>query len=82
MYVCRMRTQGGPPTHAELEDLELLLRQRGVAPVSDSAAAWLREKRGAASSVGLLTLVASFRTDRSARKALQDKGYSAGKRLF
>ena len=75
-----MRTQGGPPTHAELEDLELVLRQRGVAPVSDSAAAWLREKHGASSSVGLLTLVASFRTDRSARKALQDKGYSRGKR--
>ena len=57
-----------------------MLRQRGVAPISDSAAAWLREKHGASSSAGLLTLMASYRADKPTRKALRDKETSTRKR--
>ena len=57
-----------------------MLRQRGVAPVSDSAAVWLREKHGASSSAGLLSLIASYRADKHTRKALRDKKASTRQR--
>ena len=76
----RAREEGRSATDAELADLDLMLRHRGVAPVSDSAADWLRNKRGASSSMGLLSIIASFRVDKSARKALTDRAGASKKR--
>ena len=80
LHRTQMCTHGRPLSDDELQDLETMLRQRGVAPISYSAAAWLREKQGASSGAGLLTLMASYRADKPTRKALRDKETSTRKR--
>ena len=57
------------PTAHELQDLEHMLSQRGVAPVPDSVMAWARHQSGASSSMGLTQLVEAFRRDRKLRDA-------------
>ena len=74
------KEEGRAATEAELKDLDAMLQRRGVAPVSDSAAAWLRQKHGASADAGLLSLIASHRVDKSGRKAMQDKVSGAAKR--
>ena len=52
-----MEQQKRPATDGELDDLEAMLRKRGVAPVSQSVWAWAERKSGTKSATGLWAIV-------------------------
>ena len=56
-------------TEAELVDLETMLKQRGIAPVSDSVMRWGQARVGRVSGGGLWSIVNSFRADKNAKDA-------------
>ena len=63
-------------TDAELDDLETMLRKRGVAPVSQSVWAWAERKSGTKSATGLWAIVGAFRGSKKAED-IADKSQSA-----
>ena len=67
-----MRTDAREPTYEELQDLEAMLQQHGVAPVSDSVLRWGQARVGHSAGGGLWTIVSSVRADKAA-KDLGDK---------
>ena len=68
------QTEARQPSEEEFRDLEAMLQQRGVAPVSDSVQRWGQERVGRKAGVGLWTIVSSFRADKLA-KDVGDKAY-------
>ena len=69
------REKRGPDTH-EVNDLSAMMRHKGVLPVSDSMNAWLHDKVGKKSGLGITALLAACRRDRN----LQDAGDKKGKK--
>jgi hypothetical protein len=69
-----LQSETRQPSEEEIRDLELMLQQRGVAPVSDSVQRWGQERVGRKAGVGLWTIVSSFRADKVV-KDVGDKAY-------
>jgi len=64
-----MTTEARVASEVELQDIEIMLSQRGVKPVSDSVNAWGEKQTAKRGGGGLWTIVASFRADRRAKDA-------------
>ena len=69
-----MRDQKRHATAAELQDIEVMLGKRGVAPVSDSVRAWAERRTGCKSMTGLWAIVGSFRASKKAKDIADEKG--------
>ena len=65
-------------TDAELDDLETMLRKRGVAPVSQSVWAWAERKSGTKSATGLWAIVGSFKGSKKAEDIADKKQKAKG----
>ena len=61
------RTEAREATADELRDLEAMLQQHGVAPVSESVQRWGQERLGRKGGAGLWSIVSSFRADKVAK---------------
>ena len=61
------RTEAREATADELRDLEAMLQQHGVAPVSDSVQRWGQDRLGRKGGAGLWSIASSFRADKVAK---------------
>ena len=75
-----MEQQKRHATDAELDDLEAMLRKRGVAPVSQSVWAWAERKSGTKSATGLWAIVGSFKGSRKAEDIADKKQKAKGRK--
>ena len=57
------RTEAHETTANELRDLEIVLQQHGVAPVSDNVQRWGQERLGRKGGAGLWSIVLLLRAD-------------------
>ena len=67
LHATLQRTEAREATADELRDLEVMLQQHGVAPVSDSVMRWGQERVGRKGGGGLWSIVSSFRADKAAK---------------
>ena len=72
LHASLLQKEAREPTEAEHQDLQTMLQQHGVAPVSDSVRRWGQDRVGRKAGGGLWTIISSFRADKSA-KDLGDK---------
>lgn len=71
--------EGRGATSDELKDIEFMLSQRGVAPVSDSVKLWITGSTEAKSQTNFWTMMSSFKGSKRARDVGEGKA-SAAKR--
>ena len=72
-----MEREGRPATDSEVGDIAFMLKQCGVAPVSDSVQQAAQKKFGKVSGPGLWHIVHAFRADKAFRRTSQSKGAGA-----
>ena len=70
---------GRAATIEELQDVEFMLSQRGVAPLSDSVKTWVTGTTGRQSQANFWTIMSSFKSNKRARDVADGKA-SAAKR--
>ena len=64
-----MTTEFRVASEVELKDIEIMLSQRGVKPVSDSVNAWGEKQTAKKGGGGLWSIVTSFRADKRVKDA-------------
>ena len=64
-----MTTESRVASEVELKDIEIMLSQQGVKPVSDSVNTWGEKQTAKKGGGGLWSIVTSFRADRRAKDA-------------
>ena len=72
-----MEREGRPATDSEVGGIAFMLKQCGVAPVSDSVQQAAQKKCGKVSGAGLWHIVHAFRADKAFRRTGQSKGAGA-----
>ena len=73
-------SQNRAATVEELQDIDAMLAQRGVASLSDSVKSWASTRTGMKSSSGLWSILASFKSSRKSKDVADDKKTSTAQK--